>query len=58
MVVVVEAADAYRELSRTSFESYPTRSTIVPSDGQLLIRTADALYCIGDSDGVKSPEDG
>lgn len=58
MVVVVAAADEYNELSRTSFASYPTRSTLVPSRGQLLVRTAEALHCIGHSDGVKRSEDG
>jgi len=46
-VVVIEAGRTYRELARFEFNSYPSRSTIVVDDNQLLIRTAEHLYCIG-----------
>jgi len=46
-VVVVAAADEFRVLARVALDSYPSRSTIVVHDGQLLIRTAEHLYCIG-----------
>lgn len=50
-VVVVRAADEHEELLRVAFDSYPSRSSIVADDGQLLIRTAQHLYCIGDDAG-------
>ncbi len=46
-VVVLAAGDEFRELARVALDSYPSRSTIVADDGQLLIRTAEHLYCIG-----------
>ena len=46
-VVVLAAGDEFRVLARVALDSYPSRSTIVADDGQLLIRTAEHLYCIG-----------
>jgi outer membrane protein assembly factor BamB len=46
-VVVLKAGEQFEILSRVAMDSYPSRSTIVVDDGQLLIRTADTLYCIG-----------
>jgi outer membrane protein assembly factor BamB len=46
-VVVLKAGEKFEVLARIAMDSYPSRSTIVVDDGQLLIRTADTLYCIG-----------
>ena len=45
-VVVLAAGDEYKELFRTSLKSAPCRSTIVPANGSLLIRTAKELICL------------
>jgi len=47
-VVVVRASDEYEELARVSFDSYPSRSSIIANRGRLLIRTAERLYCLGE----------
>jgi len=46
-VLVLAAADEFQLLGRVELGSYPSRSSIVVDDGQLLIRTAEHLYCIG-----------
>jgi outer membrane protein assembly factor BamB len=48
--LVICAADGpeFKILSTHTFEGAdPTRSAVAVSDGQLFIRTADALYCVG-----------
>ncbi|MCC6908066.1 MAG: PQQ-binding-like beta-propeller repeat protein [Phycisphaerales bacterium] len=45
--VVLEAGDAYKVIATSELDSYPCRSNIVIDNNQLLIRTADRLYCIG-----------
>jgi len=44
--VVLAAGDEYKELFRTELKSRPCRSTIVPANGSLLIRTAKELICL------------
>lgn len=46
-VLVIEAGDEFRLLGRVAMGSYPSRSSVVVDGGQLLIRTAAALHCIG-----------
>jgi len=49
-VVVLAAGDEFKVLARNELGSYPSRSSIVPDNGHLLIRTAAALYCFGEQD--------
>jgi outer membrane protein assembly factor BamB len=46
-VVVVKAGEEFEVLGRVAMDSYPCRATIVADEGQLLIRTGAALYCVG-----------
>ncbi len=45
--VVLAAGDSFKVLSRASMGEGPCHSTIVAAGGQLFIRTARNLYCIG-----------
>ncbi len=47
LVVVLAAGDEFKVLASIDMESYPSRSNIVVDGNQLLIRTAEHLYCIG-----------
>jgi len=47
LVLVLAAGDEFRVISSIDMDSYPSRSNIVIDDNQLLIRTAEHLYCIG-----------
>ena len=44
-VVILAAGEEFRELSRFSLRSTPSRSSIVAANGSLFIRTADELLC-------------
>lgn len=44
--VVLAAGDEFKILSRASFDSKPTRASVVAANGCLFIHTADKLYCI------------
>jgi outer membrane protein assembly factor BamB len=46
--VVVGTGDQFEILHTVEMEEGLSRSTIVPSDGHLFIRTAENLYCIGE----------
>jgi len=46
-VVVLSAGDAFEILSRIDMGEGTCRSTISASHGQLFVRTAENLYCIG-----------
>jgi outer membrane protein assembly factor BamB len=46
-VVVLEAGDAFKVLSTIRMGESPVRASIAVSKGQLFIRTAKNLYCIG-----------
>ncbi|HZV36531.1 MAG TPA: PQQ-binding-like beta-propeller repeat protein [Verrucomicrobiae bacterium] len=46
-VVVLSAGDEFKVLSTISMGGEPVRSCIAVSHGQLFIRTADTLYCVG-----------
>jgi len=46
-VVVLDAGDDFKVLSTIPLNEEPCRSSIVASQGQLFIRTAAHLYCIG-----------
>jgi len=43
---VLAAGDNFKIISRASFDSKPTRASIVAANGCLFIHTADKLYCI------------
>jgi outer membrane protein assembly factor BamB len=45
--IVLEAGDEFKIISTIPMKEGPVRSSIVASHGQLLIRTAENLYCIG-----------
>ena len=45
--VVLAVGDEFKVLSRASMGGRPAQSTIAAAHGQLFIRTADNLYCIG-----------
>ena len=47
LVVVLDAGDEFKVLSTIAMGEAPCRASIVPSGGQLFIRTARALYCVG-----------
>lgn len=49
-VLVLAAGDEFKVISTIELNSYPSRSSIVIDDNQLLIRTAEHLYCIGKRD--------
>ena len=53
-VAVLAAGDEHRELGRSRLDASLTRSSLVIDGGQLLIRTADRLYCI--SEGAAEDE--
>ncbi|MBN2377172.1 MAG: PQQ-binding-like beta-propeller repeat protein [Sedimentisphaerales bacterium] len=44
--VVLAAGDEFKILSRASFDSKPTRASVVAANGCLFVHTADKLYCI------------
>jgi outer membrane protein assembly factor BamB len=44
---VLAAKPKYEELSRNALPKETTRASIVPSDGELFIRTYEHLWCIG-----------
>ncbi len=46
-VVVLEAGDSYKVIAKIFMGEATCQSTIVAAYGQLFIRTADNLYCIG-----------
>jgi outer membrane protein assembly factor BamB len=46
-VVILSASDEYKILATIPMGGEPVRSAIAISDGQLFIRTAQAVYCIG-----------
>jgi outer membrane protein assembly factor BamB len=46
-VVVLSAGDEFKVLSTIPMGGEPVRSCIAVSDGQLFIRTAQNLYCVG-----------
>ncbi len=46
-IVVAEAGNAYKILAVNTLGEAPCRASIAISDGQLFIRTAKNLYCIG-----------
>ena len=46
-VVVFAAGDEYKVLAVNTLGEAPCRSSVAISDGQLFIRTAKSLYCIG-----------
>jgi hypothetical protein len=46
-IVVAEAGNAYKILAVNTLGEAPCRASIAVSDGQLFIRTAKNLYCIG-----------
>ena len=46
-VVIAEAGNTYKILAVNTLGEAPCRSSIAVSDGQLFIRTAKNLYCIG-----------
>ena len=47
-VAVLAAGDEHRELGRSRLDASPTRSSVVIDGDELLIRTANRLYCIGE----------
>ena len=56
VIAAEESVDGYRELGRIPMESYPSRSTPVPHGGELLLRTAEHLFCIGGASAEQSSE--
>lgn len=46
-VVIVDAGDEFKILGTIAMGEEPVRSSIAVSDGQLFIRTAGHLYCVG-----------
>lgn len=46
-VVILSAGDEFKVLATINMDEGPSMSSIVPSQGRLLIRTAQNLYCIG-----------
>jgi outer membrane protein assembly factor BamB len=46
-VVILEAGDAFKVINTIAMGEEPVRSSIAVSNGQLFIRTAENLYCIG-----------
>ncbi|MBA4147956.1 MAG: PQQ-binding-like beta-propeller repeat protein [Verrucomicrobia bacterium] len=46
-VVVLSAGDEFKILSKIEMGDFPNRSSIVAAHGNLFIRTAETLYCIG-----------
>lgn len=46
-VVILSAGDEFKILATIPMGGEPVRSCIAVSDGQLFIRTADKLYCVG-----------
>ncbi len=46
-VVVLSAGDDFKVLSTIAMEEGPCRSSIAVASGQLFIRTAKTLYCVG-----------
>ena len=46
-VFVVSAGDGFRILSRLDLDDGPTRSSVVPIPGAVLVRTAQHLHCFG-----------
>lgn len=50
-VVVVEAGDQFKVLGRAKMGGNPTNAGIVAAGGELFIRTAKRLYCIGGRGG-------
>ena len=46
LTVVVKAGPAFEILAKNDFDDYTLSSPAI-SDGQIFIRTAKALYCIG-----------
>ena len=46
-VVVLDAGDEFKVLATAAMGEAPCRASIAVSDGQLFIRTAKHLYCIG-----------
>ena len=55
-VVVLSAGDTFKVLSRIDMGEGECRSTIAAAYGQLFIRTAESLYCIGNKTGTESTE--
>lgn len=55
LVLVLAAGDEFRVISTIDMDSYPSRSNIVADGGQLLIRTAEHLYCIGREEKPATP---
>jgi outer membrane protein assembly factor BamB len=47
LVVVLEAGPAFKVLSTVAMGEGPCRATIAVSDGQLFIRTAKSISCVG-----------
>jgi outer membrane protein assembly factor BamB len=47
LVTVLAAGPKHEVLGRNELGSYPSRASIVIDDDQLLVRTADHLYCVG-----------
>lgn len=50
-VVVVEAGDRFKVLGRAKMGGNPTNASIVAAGGELFLRTAQKLYCIGKKAG-------
>lgn len=48
LVVVLEAGSAFKVLATAAMGEGPCRASIAVSDGQLFIRTARSLHCIGE----------
>lgn len=48
VVFVVQAGDVFKLLHQVDFGGYPARSSIAVAGGDLYIRTAEKLYCIGE----------
>ncbi|MGV3772042.1 MAG: PQQ-binding-like beta-propeller repeat protein [Verrucomicrobiales bacterium] len=46
-VVIADAGDEFKILNKIAMGEEPVRSSIAASNGQLFIRTAENLYCIG-----------
>ena len=46
-IFVLEAGDEFKIISTFAMKEGPIRSSIVAARGNLFIRTAENLYCIG-----------
>ena len=46
-IIVVEAGDGFKVLSRAGFGGGPCKSSIAIGHGSLFIRTSEKLYCVG-----------